>query len=145
MWKAGTVLAAAWRRRRTMGGAAVMQQLILIVEDDDDSRRMLELLLSANEYETMSARNGAEALELMRGRKPCLVLLDLQMPVMSGWEFREHQLKDPELADVPVLCVTAFFNPGDVEKELGLRCVPKARQFSEVLHEVKIACGEAHA
>ena len=122
-----------------------MQQLILIVEDDDDSRRMLELLLASNDYETMSARHGAEALERMRERKPCLVLLDLQMPVMSGWEFRERQLQDPELADVPVLCVTAFFNPGEVEKELGLRCVPKARQFSEVIHEVRMACGETPA
>ncbi len=122
-----------------------MQQLILIVEDDDDSRRMLELLLASNDYETMSARNGAEALERMRERKPCLVLLDLQMPVMSGWEFRERQLQDPELADVPVLCVTAFFNPGEVEKELGLRCVPKARQFSEVINEVRMACGETPA
>lgn len=122
-----------------------MQQLILIVEDDDDSRRMLELLLASNDYETMSARNGAEALERMRERKPCLVLLDLQMPVMSGWEFRERQLQDPALADVPVLCVTAFFNPGEVEKELGLRCLPKARQFSQVIHEVRMACGETPA
>ena len=122
-----------------------MQQLILIVEDDDDSRRMLELLLASNDYETMSARNGAEARERMRERKPCLVLLDLQMPVMSGWEFRARQLQDPELAGVPVLCVTAFFNPGEVEKELGLRCVPKARQFSQVIHEVRMACGETPA
>lgn len=122
-----------------------MQQLILIVEDDDDSRRMLELLLASNDYETMSARNGAEALERMRERKPCLVLLDLQMPVMSGWEFRERQLQDAELADVPVLCVTAFYNPGEVEKKLGLRCVPKARQFSEVIREVRMACGETPA
>ena len=114
---------------------------VLIVEDDDDSRKMLELLLSSNEYETMTARNGEEALLRMRQRRPCLVLLDLQMPVMSGWEFRQHQLQDPALADVPVLCVTAFFNPGEVERELGLRCVPKLNQFTEVMNEVRSLCG----
>ena len=118
---------------------------VLIVEDDDDSREMLELLLSSNEYETMSARNGAEALEQMRQRRPCLVLLDLQMPVMTGWEFREEQLKDPELADVPVVCVTAFFNPGEVEQQLGLRCLPKAGQFTAVMNEVRTLCGKGGA
>jgi CheY-like chemotaxis protein len=116
---------------------------VLIVEDDDDSRRMLELLLLSNEYETMTARNGEEALLLMRQRRPCLVLLDLQMPVMSGWEFRERQLQDPTLADIPVLCVTAFFNPGAVEQQLGLRCVPKLNQFTEVMNEVRSVCGHS--
>jgi len=114
---------------------------ILIVEDDDASRRMLELLLASHEYETMSACNGEEALARMRQHRPCLVLLDLQMPVMTGWEFRERQLQDPALADIPVLCVTALFNPGEIEKKLGLRCVPKAGQFSEVLNEVRSLCG----
>ena len=115
---------------------------VLIVEDDDDSREMLELLLASNEYETMSARNGQEALAQMRQRRPCLVLLDLQMPVMTGWEFRERQLEDPELADVPVVCVTAFFNPGEVEQQLGLRCLPKAGQFTAVMNEVQSLCGK---
>jgi CheY-like chemotaxis protein len=115
---------------------------VLIVEDDDDSREMLELLLASNEYETMSARNGQEALAQMRQRRPCLVLLDLQMPVMTGWEFRERQLEDPELADVPVVCVTAFFNPGEVEEQLGLRCLPKAGQFTAVMNEVQSLCGK---
>ena len=113
---------------------------ILIVEDDDASRHMLELLLASNDYETMSACNGREALDLMREHRPCLVLLDLQMPVMTGWEFRERQLRDPSLADVPVVCVTAFFNPGEVEQQLGLRCLPKAGQFTAVLDEVRTAC-----
>ena len=116
---------------------------VLIVEDDDGSRRMLELLLTSYRYETMSARNGEEALVRMRQRRPCLVLLDLQMPVMSGWEFRERQLQDPTLADIPVLCVTAFFNPGEVERRLGLRCVPKVNQFTEVMNEVRSACGDS--
>jgi CheY-like chemotaxis protein len=117
---------------------------VLIVEDDDDSREMLELLLTSNEYETMSARNGAEALEQMRQRRPCLVLLDLQMPVMNGWEFRELQLQDPQLADVPVVCVTAFFNPGEVEEQLGLRCLPKVGQFAAVMNEVRSLCGKGN-
>jgi CheY-like chemotaxis protein len=118
---------------------------VLIVEDDDDSREMLELLLASYEYDTMSARNGAEALDVMRQRRPCLVLLDLQMPVMTGWEFRERQLQDPQLADIPVICVTAFVNPGEVEEQLGLRCLPKAGQFTAVMNEVRTLCGKGRA
>ena len=62
---------------------------VLIVEDDDDVREFMELLVSSSGYQTMTARDGQEALLKMRQRKPCLVLLDLQMPRMDGWEFRE--------------------------------------------------------
>ena len=72
---------------------------VLIVEDDSDIREFMELLLADAGYDTMSAENGSRALERMRARRPCLVLLDLAMPVMDGWEFRERQLADPELAE----------------------------------------------
>jgi CheY-like chemotaxis protein len=114
---------------------------VLIVEDDDDSREMLELLLTSYGYETLTARNGKEALERMRQQRPCLVLLDMQMPVMSGWEFRDHQVHDPALANVPVVCITAVYNPEDIEKKLGLSCIPKTAEFGRVLDAVAGACG----
>src|SRR5687767_12098335 len=102
---------------------------VLIVEDDDDVREFMELLLTSSGYETMSARDGQEALARMRERKPCLVLLDLQMPRMDGWEFRERQLQDVALARVPVVCITAFFDPEQVSRKLGLRCLLKPADF----------------
>jgi CheY-like chemotaxis protein len=118
---------------------------VLIVEDDDDSREMLDVLLTSYGYQTLTARNGQEALERMRRERPCIVLLDMQMPVMSGWEFRDHQVHDPALANVPVVCITAVYNPEDVEKKLGLNCIPKTAEFGRVLDAVAGACGSAGA
>jgi CheY-like chemotaxis protein len=114
---------------------------VLIVEDDDDVREMMELLLKSHDYETMTARNGLEALAQMRRRRPCLVLLDIHMPLMSGWEFRRRQLDDPSLADVPVVCITALFDPEDVVRQLGLPCLSKPADFPTVMHEVEAHCG----
>jgi CheY-like chemotaxis protein len=113
---------------------------VLIVEDDEDSRHMLETLLASSAYDTMSAANGREALEHMRRRRPCLVLLDMMMPVMDGWQFRNEQLQDPALATVPVVCVTAYFTPREIEDKLGLRCIPKTAQFDSILPAVDKAC-----
>jgi CheY-like chemotaxis protein len=114
---------------------------VMIVEDDDDIRAMMQLLLKSHGYETMTASNGQEALDQMRGRKPCMVLLDINMPLVSGWEFRERQLKDPDLAAVPVVCLTALFDPEDVVRRLGIPCLGKPAHFPSVMHEVETACG----
>lgn len=114
---------------------------VLIVEDEPDVREFMELLLQTSGYETMSAQNGLEALEQMRQRRPCVVLLDLMMPVMNGWEFREHQLAEASLADVPVVCVTAVFDPSQVVKRLRIPCVRKPVEFPELLQKVANACG----
>jgi CheY-like chemotaxis protein len=114
---------------------------VLIVEDDRDVREMLALLLRQESYEVMTASNGAEALNAMRHRRPCLVLLDLMMPVMNGWDFRRFQVADPELADVPVICLTAFFDPARVTDELNVQCFRKPVALDDVLHVVHTACG----
>jgi CheY-like chemotaxis protein len=116
---------------------------VLIVEDDADVREFMSLLLTTSGYETMTAVDGQEALERMRGRRPCVVLLDLQMPRMDGWQFREIQLRDPALADVPVVCVTAYFDPYEVRERLGIPCLMKPADLSAVMKEVQAACGGA--
>lgn len=82
---------------------------ILIVEDDDAIRDRLSELLSARGYRTFTAANGNEALDLVRRRalRPSVVLLDLAMPEMDGYEFLESQANDPWIARVPVILVTA--------------------------------------
>lgn len=81
---------------------------VMIVEDDHDTREMLERFLQLEGFEVRSAANGAAALEVLRnGVPPCVILLDLMMPVMNGWQFREAQARDPEFGKVPVIVVTA--------------------------------------
>jgi CheY-like chemotaxis protein len=82
---------------------------VLIVEDDDGAREALSDCLELEGFKVASARNGKEALEyLHRSPRPKVILLDLFMPVMTGWEFRDAQKKDPAIADIPVVVVTAF-------------------------------------
>jgi len=81
---------------------------ILIVEDDPDTREMLSVLLAMEGFHAVAAEDGLEALHLLRTVRhrapevPCLVLLDLMMPRLSGHEFRRAQLGDPTVASVPV-------------------------------------------
>ena len=113
---------------------------VLVVEDNDDVRNMMVVLLRSHSFETMSARNGAEGLERMRQRRPCLVLLDMHMPVMDGWQFRDLQLQDAAIADVPVVCITAMWKPQDVERQLRIPCLGKPVDFPSVLSAVEKAC-----
>jgi len=81
---------------------------ILIVDDDLDIREGLSEVLEERGYAILSAANGREALEGLRsGSRPCVILLDLMMPVMDGYEFRAEQRKDPALASIPVVIITA--------------------------------------
>jgi CheY-like chemotaxis protein len=116
---------------------------VLIVEDDPDVCEFMSFLMAANGYETLRARNGRDALEVMRKRMPCIVLLDLHMPVMDGWEFRRRQLMDPRAASVPVVAVTAHFDPSAVEHRLGVKCINKPIHIEDVVREVQFACGAA--
>jgi two-component system, chemotaxis family, chemotaxis protein CheY len=85
---------------------------ILIVDDDRDIRESLGEILLHEGYHVELAENGARALELIRrGPTPALVLLDLMMPVMSGWEFLELAENDLALAEIPVLVVSAMPAP----------------------------------
>ena len=113
---------------------------VLVVDDDHVVRRMIVLLLRSNGYGAESAKDGAEALALMRQRRPCLALLDMSMPIMDGWEFRKHQLEDPALADVPVVCITGIVHPEDVERILGVPCLRKPVDFPSLIRSVEKFC-----
>jgi CheY-like chemotaxis protein len=113
---------------------------ILIVEDDGDVRRMIETVLRMEGYDTMSAANGLEALERMRRKRPWTVLLDLMMPTMDGSQFRRRQLKEPTIADVPVVCMTGTADPERVTAELGVPCLKKPLDVDALLSEVEMRC-----
>ena len=115
--------------------------LVLIVEDDEETLRMMRVLLTSWGYDAACARNGAEALEQMRQQRPCLVLLDMHMPVMGGSEFRRRQLAEPELASVPILCLTAHYEPEQVTAQIGAPCIRKPPDFRAIIDAVKERCG----
>jgi CheY-like chemotaxis protein len=85
---------------------------ILVVEDDRDIRESVVEVLEDEGHVVTAAADGREALDLLHSASPPpdLILLDLMMPVMSGYQFREEQLKLPALAAIPVLVVTADVN-----------------------------------
>ena len=85
---------------------------ILVVEDDQDIRESVVEVLEDEGYQVSAAADGREALERLHGAepRPDLFLLDLMMPVMNGLQFREEQLRRPELAEIPVVVVTADVN-----------------------------------
>jgi DNA-binding response OmpR family regulator len=80
---------------------------VLLVDDDIDILDSLTELLRLSGFDVMTAHNGQEALTQARSKRPCVVILDLMMPVMSGQEFRRQQSSDPEISNVPVIVVTA--------------------------------------
>ena len=82
---------------------------ILVVEDDRDLRESVVEALEEKGYSTAAAPDGLSALEYLDGhhRRPALILLDLMMPHMNGWQFREAQLARPVVAGIPVVVVTA--------------------------------------
>jgi CheY-like chemotaxis protein len=89
-------------------GTAATEYEVMIVEDDFEIREILRELLEEAGYRVMWAANGMEALARLRiGRAPRVILLDLMMPVMDGLEFRTAQRRDPALAAIPVVVISA--------------------------------------
>ena len=85
-----------------------MSGYIFVVDDDNDIRSAIENGLDLLGYRVVSAANGQEALDkLTHLDKPCMIFLDLMMPVMSGSQFRQHQVSNPKLAAVPVIVISA--------------------------------------
>jgi CheY-like chemotaxis protein len=85
-----------------------MNTFVLVVDDDEGIRESLCDLLEDEGHHAVGAANGKEALDILRANdRPCIILLDVMMPVMDGPAFRAEQLKDPALSDIPVAVITA--------------------------------------
>ncbi|MDZ7627312.1 MAG: response regulator [Parvularculaceae bacterium] len=89
---------------------------ILVVEDNELNMKLFNDLLEAHGYAVVQARTGAEALSAARRSRPDLILMDIQLPEISGLQVTQEILKDPELSAVPVIAVTAFAMKGDEER-----------------------------
>ena len=81
-------------------------QRVLVVDDDPDIRELLSLVLQAQGYEVRSVEHGQAALDVLATWEPVVIILDLRMPVMDGWEFRARQLAEPGWAAIPVVVLT---------------------------------------
>ena len=114
---------------------------ILIIEDHDDTAHMLSAVLQIVGYASSRARHGIEGLRLMRDRMPCLVIVDLYMPLLDGIAFWQEQRLDPILSAVPVVAYTGMYECAAIERDLGIPCVAKLDDLSELLEVVEWACG----
>jgi two-component system cell cycle response regulator DivK len=93
-----------------------MAKTVLIVEDNELNMKLFHDLLEAHGYNTVGTRNGIEALDLARKHRPDLILMDIQLPEVSGLEVTKWLKEDEELRSIPVIAVTAFAMKGDEEK-----------------------------
>jgi two-component system cell cycle response regulator DivK len=93
-----------------------MAKTILIVEDNELNMKLFNDLLQAHKFNTVQTNDGREALELARKHRPDLILMDIQLPEISGLEVTKMIKEDEELKDIPVIAVTAFAMKGDEEK-----------------------------
>ena len=114
---------------------------VLVIEDDEDAREAIIALLEMKGYDAAPAGNGKEALDyLNRGLIPDLILLDLWMPVMDGWQFRREQNKDARLAKIPVVVITALSDRTDIDaNEIIIKPVDIEQLFKTVGQYVKAA------
>ncbi|NKB53564.1 MAG: response regulator [Rhizobiaceae bacterium] len=93
-----------------------MAKRVMIVEDNELNMKLFNDLLEAQNYETIQTSNGLEALDLARTHRPDLILMDIQLPEVSGLEVTKWLKEDDSLARIPVIAVTAFAMKGDEER-----------------------------
>jgi two-component system cell cycle response regulator DivK len=93
-----------------------MSRKILIVEDNELNMKLFHDLLEVHGYDTVQTKDGREVLELARQHRPDLILMDIQLPEVSGLEVTRWIKEDEELRDIPIIAVTAFAMKGDEEK-----------------------------
>lgn len=114
---------------------------VLVVEDDDDIRETLAEVLTEDGYTVETARNGAQALAALGTIEPKLILLDLNMPVMNGREFREAQKRDPALLRIPTVVLTAVDKLRQEVSELEVDgAIAKPIELSQLLSVVERYC-----
>ncbi len=93
--------------------------VVLVVDDDPDILEALSEILEAEGFEIRRARNGKEALDRLEPDPPQLILLDLMMPVMDGWEFAQRMRQRPSVAGIPIIVLSADRNVGSKAADIG--------------------------
>jgi two-component system cell cycle response regulator DivK len=99
-----------------------MSKRILVVEDNEDNRQIIRDLLTSVGYELIEAADGMEGVAMAQHHRPDLILMDVQLPVMDGYEATRQIRTVPELADVPIIAVTSYALSGDEAKTREAGC-----------------------
>jgi len=113
---------------------------ILLVEDNEMNRDMLSRRLKRRGYEVLIAVNGAEGVKMANSSTPDLILMDMSLPVMDGWEATKNIKADPTTKSIPVIALTAHAMSGDREKALQAGCDDydtKPIELSRLLTKIK--------
>ena len=99
-----------------------MTKRILVVEDTEDNRQIMRDLLSSAGYALIEAKTGAEGVSMAKEHRPDLILMDIQLPVMDGYEATRRIKANPELKSIPIVAVTSYALSGDEEKTRAAGC-----------------------
>jgi len=121
-----------------------MPKKVLVVEDDMDNRRIVVKVLSVEGYHVIEAADGIEALARAREERPDLILMDLALPNLDGWEATRQLKSDPATRSIPVVALTAFAMRGDEEQARAAGCddyLPKPVRPAAIREIVKTYTG----
>jgi CheY-like chemotaxis protein len=119
---------------------------VLVVDDDPDILEALSEILEAEGFEIRRARNGKEALERLEPAPPSLILLDLMMPVMDGWEFAQRMRQKPAVAAIPIIVLSADRNVGSKAADIGaVGHLAKPFELNDLLDMVRRSLNPAAA
>lgn len=123
-----------------------MTKSVLIVEDNELNMKLFHDLLEAHGYRTLQTRNGFDAMDIARAEHPDLIIMDIQLPEVSGLEVTKWLKEDDDLKKIPVIAVTAFAMKGDEERIRQGGCeayISKPISVAKFLETVKSYLGDA--
>jgi two-component system, cell cycle response regulator DivK len=99
-----------------------MRKCILVVEDQEDNRQILRDLLTSGGYDMIEAENGADAITAAEANRPDLILMDIQLPILDGYEATRRIKANPDLKSIPIIVVTSYALSGDEDKARRAGC-----------------------
>ncbi len=117
-----------------------MSRRILVVEDQEDNRQIIRDMLVATDYELMEAENGERALAAVAKQRPDLILMDIQLPIIDGYEATRRIKADPTLKSIPIIAVTSYALSGEEAKARAAGCddyVPKPYSPRSLLGKIR--------
>lgn len=128
-----------------MNDSVRCDRVVMIVEDDPDVRQILDALVSDEGFGTVTAANGRDALDCLATLKgatlPCVILLDMMMPIVDGWQFRAAQQRDPQLAAIPVVVLSAHEDAGVAAAQMACAgYLKKPVDFTRLLTLIRDHC-----
>ena len=117
---------------------------VLLVEDNEDNRIVYSTILRHFGYNVTEALNGEEGIAKAKAEKPDLILMDISIPIIDGWEATQVLKHDPETKNIPIIALTAHAMSGDREKAVNAGCNDyhaKPVDFSQLLNQIEAALG----